>query len=124
MSGGFTKGPWLLELHEKCGTIDIYGPRRDGETRQSDGCGPIAEIDCADGEDRLFPPLNAESVANARLISAAPTMLDALASLDAVLDFGEPGSDEKPLIFEDWSDLNAAFQKARAAIAKATGSTP
>ena len=60
--------------------------------------------------------------ANARLIAAAPELLEALNELDLLLDFGEPCSDEKPWIFDDWSDLNAAFIKARAAISKATGS--
>lgn len=40
----------------------------------------------------------------------------ALQALDDVLDFDEPGSETKPWIFEDWSDLNEAFDKARSAL--------
>lgn len=46
----------------------------------------------------------------------------ALRELDAVLDFSEPASDDKPWIFEDWTALNAAFEQARQALSREAGS--
>lgn len=48
-------------------------------------------------------------------------LLAALTALEAVLDFSEPASDDKPIIFDDWSALNKAFDAARVAIAHAEG---
>lgn len=43
-------------------------------------------------------------------------LYEALKALDAVLDFGVPGSDDKPWCFEDWTEVNAAFEAARTAL--------
>lgn len=41
-----------------------------------------------------------------------------LQNLHCLLDFDEPFSDEKPIVFEDPSEINAAFANARAFLAK------
>lgn len=55
----------------------------------------------------------------AHALAAAPDLIAALKELDLLIDFSEPASDDKPMTFEDWSGLNAAFEMARAALAKA-----
>ena len=55
-----------------------------------------------------------EAGANARLIAAAPDLLDVLKEL-AALDFGAPGMND------DERRIDFVARKARAAIAKATG---
>lgn len=62
-------------------------------------------VECRDG---YFLPHTEEAKANARLIAAAPELLEAL---NACIDYGAMTGDE-------W-----VTSKARAAIAKATGST-
>jgi hypothetical protein len=42
--------------------------------------------------------------------------LDVLKELHTLLDFEEPLTDEKPWLFEDATDINAAFAKAYAVI--------
>lgn len=46
----------------------------------------------------------------------------ALEQLDALLDFGEPCDENKPLIFEDWTQLNEAFAEARLTLESLTPS--
>ena len=45
--------------------------------------------------------------------------LEALITLDAILDFGQPVSDTHPIKIQRYERINGAFTKARAAIAKA-----
>lgn len=63
-----------------------------------------------------------DAEANARLIAAAPDLLQALEALDRHIDFtvacGDGGAD---FDITDTSGLNGAFELARAAIAKARG---
>lgn len=66
-------------------------------------------VECRDG---YFLPHTEEAKANARLIAAAPELLNALRSLVALYDTDE-GCRSTP-----------EYIAARAAIAKATGSTP
>lgn len=61
-----------------------------------------------------------EAEANGKLMKAAPQLLAALRELGAYLDFTEPWEDES-CGFTDASGINAAFEKAIAAIAAATG---
>lgn len=58
--------------------------------------------------------------ADARLISAAPDLLDALTELNKYIDFSVPCGDGDFNV-SDVSGLNAAFQLACAAIEKAEG---
>lgn len=55
-----------------------------------------------------------------RTITAAPAMRAALSELHALLDFEEECGDDKPLVFDDWSAINAAFKKAYAALNSAS----
>lgn len=59
------------------------------------------------------------AIADAILRLSSPTevrMREALEALDAVLDFSVPGSEDKPWCFDDWTEVNAAFAKARLAL--------
>ena len=87
-----TPGPWQVNHFDQTQVCDS-----DGESR---GCSPIAFV-------APIGPL-VERKANARLISAAPDLLDALQHL--MTAHGE--------------QLDWAFQQAQDAIAKATGETP
>lgn len=82
MSGAtHTPGPWTLEICEKSARAHIHGKRGDGNVRASDGLGLICTIKCAtrETEDRaVFPEIDAEAEANARLMATAPDMLAAL----------------------------------------------
>ena len=86
--GGHTKGPWVV--------VNDCGIRGEGRSIAIASPNPRAN----DGS----------MVANARLIAAAPDMLEALRML--VADFGDYPASERPCL---------AFDKARSAIAKATG---
>lgn len=98
-----TPGPWSAiqprpELLVICTEVDGDG---------------IAEVDELWNRD--------EWLANARLIAAAPELLEALVALDTLIDFEESAKDGEHSWFDDASAINAAMEKARAAIAKATG---
>lgn len=89
-----TPGPWLIGKRSPGGYSLI----------NADGWQSLARVvTVMEGDNRPF----AEGVANARLIAAAPDLLEALKEL---LDQDEHGEDEI------W-----VRNKARAAIAKATG---
>jgi hypothetical protein len=81
-----TPGPWTAEEKNGRGMGWKAGPAWLGEKAWSEEC-----------------------AANARLIAAAPDLLEALQEIVSAADG------------EGWSQLDAAFSKARAAIAKATG---
>lgn len=66
-------------------------------------------VQIAECTDSYFQPFTAEAKANARLISAAPELLDALKE---IIDAADGGG---------WKAIDPSFGKARAAIAKATG---
>lgn len=88
----FSKGPWSF----------------DSAGRQA----PILRLSCADGEHPAHEMRSYyERVANARLISAAPDLLEALESAEMAL-LGYTHKNEITL---------SALYKARAAIAKARG---
>lgn len=102
MSTNHTSGPWLLADD---GSAFVYAPNR--PTESHDWCNRFhARVDA--GYDENDQRTQAEEMlANARLIGAAPDLLEALIGL---CEFSEA----------------AGFptERARAAIAKATGATP
>ena len=95
--GGHTPGPWSID--DAGAWINIYGS-------ESDDANIVAKIEITDGStDYLHDQETAR--ANARLIAAAPELLEALeALLGNCLDS---------------EGLAAAHAKARAALAKAGG---
>ena len=88
-----TPGPWKTQMHISLDRMEI----RDANGRR------IAE--CA----MVFPMSAKTHDANARLIAAAPELLEALQEIVTAADG------------EGWSQLDAGFTKARAAISKAIG---
>ena len=93
----FTPGPWLFDdEHEE---VTSEARRRKGLTR-------IATVNLGWSE-----PFNSEQNANARLIAAAPDLLEAL------IELADCGA-------EAWGEDRPCVKWARAAIAKATGEQP
>ena len=96
------------------------GPRRvdpnyDADIQTADGRLEIAMVDISDIADNVAP--EAEAAANARLIAAAPELLEALAALLAHLE-----QDEQDAVMGIFgAPTYGAIAAARAAIAKATG---
>lgn len=88
-----TPGPWKAQTHISLDRMEI----RDANGRR------IAE--CA----MDFPMSAKTHDANASLIAAAPELLEALQEIVTAADG------------EGWSQLDASFTKARAAISKASG---
>jgi len=109
MSAGHTPGPWQQRDDQTPeGWVTIIG-NIDGE--YIDGkpeCTYDVICVCEDEYGERLPNVSA----NARLIAASPDLLTALQML--VADFGDYPASERPCL---------AFDKARAAIAKATGAT-
>ena len=95
MSGPYTPGPWLCQTPHEDGSITIIGDNLGGLVGAAH-CWPT-EVETG-GSDRVR--------ANARLIAAAPELLEALEEL-----FDDPGK----IHSIRWTD------KAAAAIAKARG---
>lgn len=96
-----TAGPWAVLPATRVRPALIVGPTDDG-----DEIGTIREDDYLGGE---------EAAANARLIAAAPELLEACQSMDA--DLNDPGCWIGALM----SPNPKTVDLIRAAIAKATG---
>lgn len=105
MSAQHTPGPWTA-LVDQMRHGRRYGPRMALVTTNT---GESVAIDCT-GSGKDFD----ESAANARLIAAAPDLLEALRPF-ADLDTSTPS--------ELWAIRSELCEAARAAIAKAEGST-
>jgi len=104
MSTTHTPGPWREHSHRQIGP----------------DAGIVCEVWSAIGEtdaDRI-----AQADANARLIAAAPDLLEALQEM--VAGDAEAIEDAKRLGVPFPDEMLAAYHKARAAIAKATGEQP
>ena len=104
MSTTHTSGPWREHSHRQIGP----------------DAGIVCEVWSAIGEtdaDRI-----AQADANARLIAAAPDLLEALQEM--VAGDAEAIEDAKRLGVPFPDEMLAAYHKARAAIAKATGEQP
>ncbi len=113
-----TPGPWRLHEYQEGATLDVVS---DGVEWQSwtfavgAGDSVVAEVEAWTidaGYPR--PRTRDEAEANARLIAAAPELLEALNSMDSNGDWGGT----------DWCVPADVWRAARAAIAKATGETP
>ena len=88
----YTQGPWKTQTHISLDRLEI----RDADGRRIAVCA----MD--------FPMSAKTHDANARLIAAAPELLEALQEIVTAAG-------------EGWSHLDASFTKARAAISKAIG---
>lgn len=123
-------GQWKLEISEKGGVASIWGPRKDGNARLSDGRGLIAQVDLATLETKSrisYPEIDQESLSYARLMAASPDLLAACQLQEAAEEFncnkcencfgeGEPEACE--VCFPKFDDARVA---RRAAIARAEG---
>lgn len=112
-----TPGPWVAELNEKSGIMAINGPLANKmRCRASDGLGflfavRLATLETADKV--MFPDIDPEMLAIARIATAASDMLEALR---AWKDMHERG-----LLFMEDKEIARAYELRDAAIAKAEG---
>lgn len=104
---GPTPGPW----HYDSGSVYAQGERDDDKP----GPRPIARMDREPGNGTF----GAERDANARLIAAAPDLLNVVREVDEWIDDARMVSDEFRAAEDD--DLRAIVGRLRAAIAKARG---
>lgn len=102
---GFTKGPWMVSPYNLTGIFD--------EKKR-----PIAVA--YEGVHSFDIELE-ERKANARLISAAPELYEALHSLKHEIEFLRTVGAIAGGSFEALAELEGALAKARAALAKARG---
>jgi hypothetical protein len=104
MTNKHSLGPWSIDKEKK-----FYSGYSRKSLAITDANGYIVLLfDPSDGE--YSEALNIDSP-NAKLISAAPELLDALKEIVDAADG------------DGWNQLDASFKKARAAIKKATGET-
>ena len=110
-----TPGPWALEsVDTRCGSCHKIGPFPSAGVRSEVHACVYADQMRLGIDDRN--PVAAELLANARLIAAAPELLEALVQLEEAFCSVGPG-----MTREDREDSRAALIAARAAIAKARG---
>lgn len=105
------KAKWMaagLAASNRQNSIDVL------ENANTDLTAEIARLTSANEEQRRSLETAIDTIGQRNRERDA--LRAALKSLDAVIDFSVPGSEDKPWIFEDWSDLNTAFDKARAAL--------
>lgn len=100
----YTPGPWCLDVEPSDdGTFFVQTPEgRDGQC--------IAEV---------YNQTTPDTVANARLIAAAPELYEALRSLLAEVEADREAEDPQARTQMEWED--APLAAARAALAKAEG---
>lgn len=104
-----TPGPWATDYS---GNIwgDVNNPAHDGDSPL------IAQVFRGSFEPQKSQPLDAEQVANARLIAAAPTMRDTLIIIARLKMHGEVDADGEPfdMTADDALDtLHACIDMAR-----------
>ena len=104
---GHTQGPWALKQGK-------YGGPHEIQWAPGKSYGTVASVSMAGFQELPEALSDAERLANARLIAAAPEMLAALLKLVEAVDPAVGG-----LTLEDWATEPVA--DARAAIARATG---
>ncbi len=102
-----TPGPWYFHANEY----------HDGNKTFWVGNGEYVVFDCStySCKEMFFPP----NLANARLICAAPEMLEALEDAYAIL-----GELVKYPDCPEWGAIRTAYKRFNAAIAKAKGEQP
>jgi len=121
MSAKHTPGPWdcLIEGVEQRGgdshTISA------GEHFATVAMVPLASDASTHGEEGETVITEAEAISNARLIAAAPELLEALRALLAVQGVDEYDNDRVNRLVAEGDGFFAAIAKARTTIAKATG---
>lgn len=121
MSAKHTPGPWAMEISTKSGEATIRGLINDGTTRSNDNTGSIALVDLRivdDADTIMFPCCNPEREANARLIAAAPDLLEALTDARAFLWDSWRSHDTKDNFVTD-----PLIKQIDAALTKAIGET-
>lgn len=104
---GHTPGPWEVD---ESGDVRQVRPRTDAE-RAAGQCAGYRVAILASG------PADPSDGANARLIAAAPEMLEALQMLISCVYDADGASGYK----EQWTEERPQIRAARAAIRKATG---
>ncbi len=104
-----TPGPWALAQYAK--GFDLPIPVKEHKTIAVFSVGP-SHGDIAYMQHGLWG--DGQALANARLIAAAPELLDALVDLLPLAEFG--AAEQSPPYADD-----SLLESARAAIAKATG---
>ena len=115
---GHTPGPWKACKNGHCSCGQIWGP--DGNTSVARACG-IKELTAFEA-DKV--PCMEMQKANARLIAAAPALLEALIKLSNEVHGSLPLAefDLRQMIGNsNYNILMQRAEEARAAIAKATG---
>ena len=109
----FTPGPWEFD-------VEIHWVNQPGE-QEVHGAWDVYPVDDCDHiiatVNHVYPDRNTCRY-NARLIAAAPEMYEALKALVAV-DDGIDAGDSFETAAQTVNDLDAAMNKARAALAKA-----
>jgi hypothetical protein len=108
MNAQFTPGPWEVRKHEFDGYC-VHAP----VIERTSGCGYIVVRD-VNGDETPCPTYGTPE-ANARLIAAAPELLEALQGMLSIGDSVTQGQERERR--EEW------VPKARAVIAKAIGET-
>lgn len=112
-SSAHTPGPWCVE--DPMGPESLWIVQEDKETYE---WFPIAVCNMPDEEDHNFT--GSEVVANARLIAAAPELLEAAQAMDQFWK-ALGAIDEFEGVDADYERFERVAQLAHAAIAKATG---
>ena len=109
---GHTKGPWMA-ASAPSGVVGwpIVGPM--GKSIASVSWMPKPP----DVPDEAYKVFRRGCEANARLIAAAPDLLEALTGIEGILATAESNASGNP----EWEAVSAKINAARAAIAKATG---
>ena len=119
---GHTKGPWRITSVMLGHAGDVYVPT----AKQITDCHHVAR--CFAPKPEKAPLCDLQTLqmtkdavqqieANARLIAAAPELLEALTGLEGILATAESNASGNP----EWESVSAKINAARSAIAKATG---
>ena len=125
-----TPGPWTVTdvANEQWNGPGYWVAHLDLGPHRSEAAWPDASATVSPCLGLAGQPVSKETIeANARLIAAAPDMLEALETLLHEADMTTDGEDNPKSVptFVNWkTGLRAAAAKARAAVAKATKEKP
>ena len=110
----FTPGPWRACRAGDCSCGQIFGGDGNSVVARAFGRADLDEADVV--------PDEAAQLANARLISAAPELVEALRDVTQHLHVLSAGEVDDPKAgITGWRECHEAIDRARAALAKATG---